>query len=160
MRAAVPRAVLLAGVAVLLGSTAPPVAGVGRFVFGQALPAETLLAGPGCDGRPMASTVIDSAVGEVWVQAMASLTTGRIEEIELSPVVGQRTADFAACRRARDAFATGLGGGAVGAGSDTMAGAVWSSSAEQGGQRRLLARWFPGGGSCEVTLTWTVAGTL
>ena len=149
------RSAAAVGAALLLGSALPaPDSGAGRYQFGAALPAASMIDALGCDGRPMASETVVTAAGPVWLQAMANLKTGLVEELEFTPAAGSRTADVAACVVERDRFAALLGGGAIVAGPVIDQGQLWSAAATQPGGRQLLARWFPGGGTCEIGVKW------
>lgn len=136
---------------------------LGRDVHEAARIAATLdpaaaAVGPGCDARIQFGLQVDLprdlAGARVDVMAMAG-ADGRIEEIVLQPVQGRlRTSSGAACRDAAEAFAGQLIGTLAAFSAEPMrAGPMTDEhSLRFAGGARVSARWFRGGGDCDVAL--------
>ncbi|MDY0048097.1 MAG: hypothetical protein RBS10_11840 [Thauera propionica] len=136
---------------------------LGRDVHEAARIAATLdpaaaAVGPGCDARIQFGLQVDLprdlAGARVDVMAMAG-ADGRIEEIVLQPVQGRlRTSSGAACRDAAEAFAGQLIGTLAAFSAEPMRAGLMTDehSLRFAGGARVSARWFRGGGDCDVAL--------
>jgi len=114
--------------------------------------------GPGCDARPQFGLRVtlprESGGAAVDVMAMAG-TDGRIEEIVVQSAHRQpRTPSGAACRNAAEAFAARFAGALQAFSAEpTRAGPMTDEhSLRFAGGARVSARWFRGGGDCDVAL--------
>lgn len=167
-------ALATAGGAMLLPPSSPPPAeppavsatGIGPLQLGRPLRAAARLAlpldaaaaqvGPGCDARDQVTISLNTADAELAVMAMAG-ADGNIEEIVALPrAAAPSTANAAACRDegagyARR-FAAGLGD-AVGESLERKP-ATDEFRLHFSGGAAVVARWFPGGGSCDLALVF------
>lgn len=136
---------------------------LGRDVHDAARVAATLdpaaaAVGPGCDARPQFGLQVGlpQALGRAPASVMAMAgADGRIEEIVLQPAHGRlRTSSSTACRDAAEAFATRLTGALAAFSAEPMrAGPMTDEhSLRFAGGARVSARWFRGGGDCDVAL--------
>lgn len=163
--------ILVAATAAVVARQAPPAAavtaqGIGPLQLGhdlraaaaRALPLDPAAAqvGPGCDARDQVAISVRDAEVELAVMAMAG-GDGRIEEVVALPR-GLDTAatDAAACRRQGARFA-GRFHDALGApqGESHLRKPVSDEFVLHfAGGASALARWFPGGASCDLALVF------
>lgn len=151
-----------------LPAAAPAVSttGIGPLQLGRPLRAAAELArpldaaaaqvGPGCDAREQVSIQMEAAGAELAVMAMAD-AAGNIEEVIAQPRAAlPATADATACRaegaRYARRFAAGLGS-TVGESLERKPASDEFHLHFNGGAT-LVARWFPGGGSCDLALVF------
>lgn len=140
--------------------------GVGPLRLGRDLRAAAALAlpldaaaaqvGPGCDARDQVSITVRSAGIELAVMAMAG-NDGRIEEVIALPHgLDRAVADAEACRLHgadfADRFRVALGGPQ--AQSHQRKPVSDEFSVHFAGDAAALARWFPGGASCDLALVF------
>lgn len=140
--------------------------GVGPLQLGRnlrtaaelALPLDAAAAqvGPGCDARDQVSITVRSAGVELAVMAMAG-SDGRIEEVIALPRgLDGAAADAEACRRHGASFADRfrVSLGAALARSHQRKPVSDEFSVHFAGDATALARWFPGGASCDLALVF------
>ncbi|MDX2101272.1 MAG: hypothetical protein SF002_01895 [Alphaproteobacteria bacterium] len=149
------RVLPLLAAAVLTLSAAPPTGLIGPFRLGDPLPAGSDLTTGGCDGRPMASASVLTRFGPAWVQAMADPTSLRIVDVEVMPSTLPRVAELSQCEALAVSIAADAGVAVLGGVDRGQDGTALTSRWHARAGASLSARWFPGGGSCDVTARWS-----
>ena len=112
--------------------------------------------GPGCDGRDEITVELHAADVTLTVMAMAD-GHGVIEEIIAIPQgLATGANDAQACRARMQAFARALAPhvGPPGPESHARMAVAETFGVGLGAHSRVLARWFAGGASCDISLTF------